>query len=74
MRSREQKYAFDHVFTHEPTEAIYERTVQNLIGPLFKGFNGCVFAYGPTGTGKTFTMLGSSTVPGLCALSLKVRS
>jgi len=30
-----------------------------------------VFAYGPTGTGKTYTMLGSSSVAGLCHLSLK---
>jgi len=26
---------------------------------MFIGFNGCVFAYGATGTGKTYTMLGN---------------
>lgn len=35
------------------------------------GYNGCVFAYGATGTGKTFTMLGNSQQPGLCNLTLK---
>lgn len=53
-------------------EQIYERTVQELVDPLFRGFNGCVFAYGPTGTGKTHTMLGSGSEAGLCALSLTV--
>ncbi len=26
--------------------------------PVLHGFNATVFAYGPTGTGKTYTMLG----------------
>ena len=30
-----------------------------------------MFAYGATGTGKTFTMLGNSVQPGLCNLTLK---
>ena len=29
------------------------------------GFNATVFAYGPTGTGKTYTMLGNQEVYGL---------
>jgi kinesin family protein 18/19 len=45
--------------------------VFDLIDPLFKGYNGCVFAYGPTGTGKTHTMLGNNNVAGLCSLSLR---
>jgi kinesin family protein 18/19 len=36
-----------------------------------KGYNGCVFAYGATGTGKTYTMLGGVNQPGLCNLTLK---
>ena len=51
---------------------MYDQTAHNLIEPLFKGFNGCVFAYGATGTGKTFTMLGYNDTAGLCALSLRV--
>jgi kinesin family protein 18/19 len=35
------------------------------------GFNGCVFAYGATGTGKTHTMLGNQSTNGLCILALK---
>jgi len=29
-----------------------------LVEPVMSGFNATVFAYGPTGTGKTHTMLG----------------
>ena len=71
-RSREQKYAFDYVFTSESLKQMYDQTAHNLIDPLFKGYNGCVFAYGATGTGKTFTMLGYNDMPGLCSLSLRV--
>lgn len=30
-----------------------------------KGYNATVFAYGPTGTGKTYTMIGNLSSPGL---------
>ena len=29
-----------------------------MVNPVLNGFNGTIFAYGPTGTGKTYTMLG----------------
>ena len=33
--------------------------------PWFKGYNICIFAYGQTGAGKSYTMMGSRTDPGL---------
>lgn len=50
---------------------IYTETAHLLVKPILHGFNGCVFAYGATGTGKTFTMLGNSQWPGLCNFALK---
>lgn len=41
-----------------------------MIDPLFEGFNGCIFAYGATGTGKTYTMLGNEENPGLITFCL----
>lgn len=38
---------------------------------MIDGYNGCVFAYGATGTGKTFTMLGDQDNRGLCSLTLE---
>ena len=70
-RSREQQYAFDSIYTKKDIHQIYKETAHKLMDPLFKGFNGCVFAYGATGTGKTYTMLGDSKTPGICNLSLK---
>lgn len=38
---------------------IYDATCKHLIKPVMNGYNATVFAYGPTGTGKTYTMLGN---------------
>lgn len=39
-------------------QCIYDETVRPLVASVLEGYNGCVFAYGQTGTGKTFTMEG----------------
>lgn len=69
-RSREKQYKFDNVYTTHSINQIFEETVEQLITQNFKGYNGCVFAYGATGTGKTHTMLGDSEHQGLIKLSL----
>jgi hypothetical protein len=40
--------------------AVYERLGRELLNESLKGFNICLFAYGYTGSGKTYTMLGDS--------------
>lgn len=40
---------------------LYDEIVRPLVCSVLEGYNGCVFAYGQTGTGKTYTMEG---VPG----------
>lgn len=35
------------------------------------GYNATVFAYGPTGTGKTYTMLGNQDVMGISVLTIR---
>jgi len=37
---------------------LYEETFSNLVDSVLAGFNGTIFAYGQTGTGKTYTMEG----------------
>ncbi|XP_053960731.1 kinesin-like protein Klp68D [Anastrepha ludens] len=37
---------------------LYNEVVFPLVSSVLEGFNGCIFAYGQTGTGKTFTMEG----------------
>ena len=36
-----------------------------------QGYNASVFAYGSTGAGKTYTMLGTEDEPGIMMLSIK---
>ena len=59
-------YTLDNVFGPEwTTEQVYEHTAQNLISKVVEGFNATVFAYGQTSSGKTHTMRGTQTQPGL---------
>jgi kinesin family protein 3/17 len=44
---------------------IYDETARPIVGAVLDGFNGTIFAYGQTGTGKTFTMEGVRTDPAL---------
>ncbi|CAH1642079.1 unnamed protein product [Spodoptera littoralis] len=44
---------------------IYVQTASPIVEQVLKGYNGTIFAYGQTGTGKTYTMAGSNTAPEL---------
>ncbi|CAN6337690.1 unnamed protein product [Urochloa humidicola] len=51
-------FKFDHVFGPEDDqEDVFSETVP-VVRSVMDGFNVCIFAYGQTGTGKTFTMEG----------------
>ncbi|ETV80838.1 hypothetical protein, variant 3 [Aphanomyces astaci] len=70
-RSREKRYAFDYVFSPSDGQAtVYNNTTKFLIHGILQGFNATVFAYGCTGAGKTYTMLGTPDEPGIMALTL----
>ncbi|CAK8572440.1 unnamed protein product [Lathyrus sativus] len=57
--SSKKSFKFDHVFKPEDNqEAVFSQTKPIAISVL-DGFNVCIFAYGQTGTGKTFTMEGT---------------
>jgi kinesin family member 3A len=44
---------------------IYVQTASPIVEEVLKGYNGTIFAYGQTGTGKTYTMAGSNSAPEL---------
>lgn len=44
--------------------------LQGLIAGVLLGLNTTVFAYGATGSGKTHTMVGTPTDPGIMVLSM----
>ncbi|GMI89672.1 hypothetical protein like AT1G59540 [Hibiscus trionum] len=59
-------YAFDHVFDEDCSNSdVYELLTKDIIHAAVDGFNGTAFAYGQTSSGKTFTMNGSSSDPGI---------
>jgi kinesin family protein 18/19 len=68
---REQQYAFDFAFDKNSTQLeVYENTTKFLLPGILEGFNTTVFAYGATGAGKTYTMLGTGDNPGIMVRSL----
>ena len=52
------------------TQQVYEQTTQALIHKVVGGFNSTVFAYGQTSSGKTHTMRGTDTEPGIIPLAV----
>ncbi|XP_075261714.1 kinesin-II 95 kDa subunit-like [Convolutriloba macropyga] len=52
-------YTFDTVYDwNSKQQDLYDETFRGLVNSVLEGFNGTIFAYGQTGTGKTFTMEG----------------
>uniref|UniRef100_UPI0037E94933 kinesin-like protein KIF19 n=1 Tax=Semicossyphus pulcher TaxID=241346 RepID=UPI0037E94933 len=70
-RSREKTYMFDVAFDYSASQdEVYRATTKGLIEGLISGYNATVFAYGPTGCGKTYTMLGTDKEPGIYVRTL----
>ncbi|CCE63184.1 hypothetical protein TPHA_0E00890 [Tetrapisispora phaffii CBS 4417] len=58
-------YTFDKVFGVESDqETLFESVAKNYIYEMLQGYNCTVFAYGQTGTGKTYTMSGDLNILG----------
>ncbi|KAL6133281.1 hypothetical protein ACLB2K_065518 [Fragaria x ananassa] len=52
-------FTFDKVFGPKAQQkSIYEQAISPIVNEVLDGFNCTVFAYGQTGTGKTYTMEG----------------
>lgn len=44
---------------------VYKALAEPIVSSAMEGFNGCVFVYGQTSSGKTWTMKGSKDEPGV---------
>ncbi|XP_023421261.2 kinesin-like protein KIF24 [Cavia porcellus] len=65
-------FYFDEVFGEACTNRdVYMKTTHPLIQHIFNGGSATCFAYGQTGAGKTYTMIGTQRNPGLYALAAK---
>ena len=59
-----KEFVFDYVFGMDTRqENIYENCAFSLVENGLEGYNGTIFAYGQTGAGKTFTMVGDYKNP-----------
>jgi kinesin family member 11 len=55
-------YQFDKVFSPAADQAIiFDDVVKPILNEMLTGYNCTIFAYGQTGTGKTYTMSGDMT-------------
>lgn len=57
-----KRFTFDAVFDANSKQSdIYDQIMRPIVDSVLEGYNCTVFAYGQTGTGKTYTMEGIST-------------
>jgi hypothetical protein len=54
-------FNFDSVFDgNSRQEFIFSRVAHPVVSSVIEGYNGTIFSYGQTGTGKTYTMIGAT--------------
>ncbi|EPS70558.1 hypothetical protein M569_04200, partial [Genlisea aurea] len=71
LQNQSSKFEFDHIFMeNSTTEDVYRARTRDIVAGSLGGFNGTVFAYGQTSSGKTYTMRGSSSNPGVIPLAV----
>lgn len=62
----------DHIFdTNASNNDVFDNVVKPIVDAVVNGFNGTVFAYGQTSSGKTYTMMGTSEEPGVIPLAIE---
>uniref|UniRef100_A0A5F8GQA3 Kinesin-like protein n=1 Tax=Monodelphis domestica TaxID=13616 RepID=A0A5F8GQA3_MONDO len=65
-------FELDKVFPPQSTQQDVFQEVQDLITSCIDGYNVCIFAYGQTGAGKTYTMEGTVENPGINQRALQL--
>eukprot|EP00742_Colponemidia_sp_Colp-10_P009911 GILJ01010847.1.p1 GENE.GILJ01010847.1~~GILJ01010847.1.p1 ORF type:complete len:1320 (+),score=209.23 GILJ01010847.1:152-4111(+) len=65
-------YTFDHIFGRQQTTSdVYNHIGSDLTRSVLDGYNGTVFAYGQTTSGKTYTMIGVPQAAGFVPLAVQ---
>lgn len=71
-RGKDIPFGFDRVFDQFASQyEVFQHTTQALVSEVLNGYNCACFAYGATGAGKTFTMVGTESAPGVMVLTLQ---
>lgn len=59
VNEKSKSFKFDYIFPEDSTQMdLYRYIALPIVEKAFQGYNGTIFAYGQTGTGKTYTMSG----------------
>jgi hypothetical protein len=59
-RNSRHEFTFDYVFGEDSTqEVVYNKLAKSAVESVCNGYNSTIFAYGSSGTGKTYTMFGN---------------
>ncbi|OMO98908.1 hypothetical protein COLO4_13635 [Corchorus olitorius] len=66
-----KEFGFDKVFHEAANQEDVFVEVEPILRSALDGHNVCIFAYGQTGTGKTFTMDGTAVQPGIVPRALE---
>lgn len=62
----------DYVFgVSSSNNDVFDNVVRPIVDAAVNGFNGTVFAYGQTSSGKTYTMMGTSDEPGIIPIAVE---
>ncbi|XP_072755848.1 uncharacterized protein [Anoplolepis gracilipes] len=65
-------FQFDHIFdTNASNNDVFNNIVKPIVDAAVKGFNGTVFAYRQTSSGRTYTMMGTPEEPGIIPLAVE---
>jgi hypothetical protein len=72
VKGRTHAYTLDRVYgPDESTQQLYDNSIQSLVHAAMDGYHSSILAYGQTSTGKTHTMTGTATTPGIIPLSVR---
>ncbi|KAH8324631.1 hypothetical protein KR074_012581 [Drosophila pseudoananassae] len=70
--SHAEPCVFDYVFDEGASnQEVFDRMAKHIVHACMQGFNGTIFAYGQTSSGKTYTMMGDNKNPGVMVLAAK---
>lgn len=72
VQGRTHSYTLDRVYGPESsTSHLFQHSVRAVVESAMDGYHASVFAYGQTSTGKTFTMSGTKSHPGILPLAIE---